>query len=566
MRPVIASTFLLMFVAACATVPATGPAAHAPEIVIAPDAEAGYWRATYELTAPASELRFERTPFRTGVFEAVTEGYTITREGDTDVLRTSGAPAQRIVVRFPEYTRELESEYDFFQKFSDGSVAIYSGHLVAAAGTAGEPIRHFRFVPPPGQHVVAGGAVVNGPAAWTDHEGQGAYIYIGSIVPIETPALVSIIDPGLPSWLWDETRKGLPRLFDLYAERLGVSPLERPLILFNSVDRGGSGYSYGGGTLPGQIQLTIDGAAWKERSDDALLQLLHFLAHESAHLWNGRVILYDGTDDSWMHEGSADALAERALRELGYADRDAYAGAQSEALNACRRGLGSFPLRDAAKRNAFQLYYNCGNALSLYTERAIANHDLFAFWKSLIARVHASGRTTYGPDDYYAAMSSAGASAEDIARLQHFVGDAASADALADMLRAKGLTLTESTPSTPFGQSLARDALLRLLAEHCTGPYGFMSVTSGLALDKKNACGPIPPGAVVTAIGTHDVLHDGAATWNELHDRCASPLPVRLEVTSDGTTRTVEVPCGKPAAAPLPYLRIDWGGNETPPD
>lgn len=556
MRLLIASLLLVSFVSACAT---DHQRVAAPMIVVTRDAEAGYWRATYELTEPASELRFERTPFRTGVFEVLTEGFTIVREGDTDIVRASGAPAQHIVVRFPEHTKELEKEYDFFQKFSDGSVAIYTGHLLVRTSKDADLIRNFHFVPPRGQHVVAGGKVANGPTEWIDREGEGAYIYIGSIAPTETAGLVSIIDPGLPSWLRDDTHKALPRLFDFYTERLGASPLERPLILFNSVDRGASGYSYKGGTLPGQIQLTVDGAAWKERSDDALLQLLHFLAHESAHLWNGRVILYDGTEDSWMHEGSADAMAERALRELGYADRDAYLGAQAEALNICRSGLGSFPLRDAAKRNAFQLYYACGNALSLYTERAVASRDLFAFWKSLIARVRTSGRTKYDASDYYATMSAAGASAEDVAALQHFVSGTASAAALADLLRAKGVQLTETTPSAPFSQSLGRDALFRLLGEHCKGSYGFMSVDGGLALNKSNACGPIPPGAIVTAIGTHDVVRDGAATWNELHERCGTDLPIRLEVTIDGAAKSVEVPCHKPAAAPLPYLRIDTG-------
>lgn len=550
MRLVIASCLVLLFVCACATTPAA-----APRIIVAPDAQAGYWRATYELTELASELRFERTPFRTGVFEVLTDGFALTREGDTDVLRTSGAAARRIVVRFPEYTRELEKEYDLFQKFTDGSVAIYTGLLAARAGTSGEPIRRFRFEPPAGQHVVAGGAVVNGPAEWVDREGEGAYIYIGSIVPVETRELVSIIDPGLPPWLWEESRKALPRLFDFYATRFGVSPAERPLVLFNSVDRGAAGYSYGGGALPGQIQLTVDGAAWKERSDDALVPLLHFLAHESAHHWNGRIIHYDGEADAWMHEGSADALAERALRELGYLDRAAYTNAQTEALNECRRGLGTFPLRDAAKRNAFQLYYTCGNSLALFTERAIASHDLFAFWKSMIERARASGKASFDTSDYYAAMSAAGASANDVAALQHFTADGATAGALADLLRAKGVTLTETKPSIAWGRSIARDAMLHLLTEHCKGPYGFMMADRGFALTKTNSCGPVPAGVTVTAIGNHDVLADGAATWNELHERCGSDAPVRLAV--DGVAQPVEVPCGRVVGDGLGYLAMD---------
>lgn len=557
MRLSIASLLVLGVLSACATAPRV-PSPAAPRIVVERDSERGYWRATYELTEPVGELRFERnTPFRKDVFEVLTDGFAIERDGETEVLRTTEAPAQRIVVRFPEYTRELEKEYDFFQKFTDGSVAIYTGHLVAQAGNAADPIRRFRFVPPAGEHVVAGGTVAKGPAEWVDGEGEGAYIYIGSIVPIETRELVSIVDPGLPQWLWEETRTALPRLFDFYANRLGTSQRERPLVMFNSVDRGASGYSYGGGTLPGQIQLTVDGSAWTERSDEALLQLLHFLAHETAHLWNGRVIRYDGSEDAWMHEGSAEAMTERALRELAYLDDAKYSAAQSEAFNECRRKLGSFPLRDAAKRNAFPLYYTCGNALSLFTENTIASRDLFDFWKTLIARVRASGRTTFDASDYYAAMTASGASEDDVAQVQKFVAESATADALADLLRRKGLRLTEAPPSRSWGQSVSRDALLRLLTEQCTSSYGFTTVEAGFAMTKTNSCGPLPGGGTVRAIGGHDVLSDGAAAWNELHERCGSSLPVRVDVAMEGAVNAIEVQCRNAVAGLPTYLRIE---------
>ncbi len=565
MRPPIASLFALLFcsiVSACATAPVVTPAT-APRIVVEPDERPGFWRATYELADPVRELRFERTPFRTGVFEVLTAGFAIEREGDTEVLRTAGAPASRIAVRFPEYTRELEKEYDFFQKFTDGSVAIYTGHLAVRHGhDAADPacpdctLRRFRFVPPVGRHVVAGGAVVKGTADWSDSDGEGAYIYIGSITPIETGEVVAIVDPGLPSWLWDETKAALPRLFGTYATRFGSSLSERPLVLFNYADSGGSGYSSGGGVLPGQIQLRVDGAAWKERSENAFLHLFRFLAHEAAHLWNGRLVRYDGTEDAWMHEGSADALTDRVVRALGYGGEQGFLDRQSEALNECRRKLAAFPLRDAAKRNEFQLYYSCGNALALFTENAVASRDLFDFWKTLIARVRAAGRTQYDTTDYFAAMAAAGASPDDVERLRQFVAQEATADGLAEMLRAKGVPLAEAPPSEAWGQSIVREALFALLAEHCTGPYGFRAAGSGFSLTNSSSCGPLSGGGIVTAIGGHGVQHDGAAAWREMHERCATALPVRIEIRVDGTVKTVEVPCGKAVGAPIPYLKI----------
>jgi tetratricopeptide (TPR) repeat protein len=564
MRVLVISLLALTLLAGCVHTPAPATVSEATSrIIVERDAQPGFWRATYELSEPATNLRFERTPFRRGVFEVLTEGFTIERDGDTEVLRTSGSPARQVTVRFPEFSEELEKEYDFFQKFTDGSVAIYTGHLAVRVGAdAANPsctscaVRRFRFLPPSGHHVIVGGKVVRGPAEWTDPEEQGAYIYIGGIEPLQTNELVAVVDPGLPRWLWEETRTTLPRLFTLYATRFGITPTERPLVLFNYMDRGGSGYSTGGGILPGQIQLTADGAAWKERSDDALVPLLSFLAHESAHLWNGRIIFSTDSAHAWMHEGSADGLAQRTLRELGILDESAYLAKQAEALNECRRKLGGFPLRDAAKRNEFGLYYSCGNALALLTEQAIDDKDLFGFWKTLIARVRAANRTTFETSDYYAALSASGASAETIAQLRTFVEEAATDEALTTMLRANGVMLTESTPPEAWGQTVSRDALFRLLGELCTGPYGFRTVRNGLSLTSTNQCPPLPAGVTVTAIGNHHVLRNGGATWGVLHERCGTTTPIAVTVTDGTSPTTIEVPCRKPVAAPIQYLTI----------
>lgn len=562
-RPVItllSSLAVLGLLTACATTTIAPPfASQQSQIVVEADPQQGYWRATYELAQPVSELRFERTPFRSGVFEVLTEGFVLVRDGDTEVLRTDGAPVTRVAVRFPEYSRELEKEYDFFQQFTDGSVAIYTGHLAvrpAVAGCEDCAIRRFRFVPPPGRHVVAGGRVVRGAADWSDGDGEGAYVYIGSIAPIESEGLIAIVDPGLPSWLWEEARRALPRIFDEYSARLGVRLAERPLVLFNYTDGGGSGYSSGGGVLPGQIQLRADGAAWKNRSDVALRHLLRFLAHEAAHLWNGRLIRYEGSDDAWMHEGSAEALADRMLRNLGYLDGGGFDRRQTDAFNDCSRRLAGFPLRDAAKRNAFQLYYDCGNSLALFTEQSVASRDLFDFWKALIARVRASGRTAFDTSDYFATMAAAGASDESVERVREFTERSSSPEALAGLLRASGVQVAEAMPSEAFGQSVARDALFRLLGEQCTGPYGFTGVESGFSLTASSTCGALSGGGVVTTIGGHDVLRDGAGTMKVLHERCGSDDPVPVVLVVEGVTRTVAVPCRKAVAAPAPYLAV----------
>lgn len=519
-----------------------------PYVTLEPDGEA--WRATWHLPAPARELRFDReTPFRASLFDVVTPGYAIVRDGDAEVLRTDGPPSAVITVRFPEHTGHLPKDYEFFQKFSDGSVAVYTGHLLAHAN--GALIRTFRLVSPDGVPIVVGGKRSTSPVTWADDAGQGTYAYFGSIEPVVSEHTIAIVDPALPDWLESTTREALPRLFAVYAERLGAELPERPTVLFNSIRSNQSGYSSSGGTLPGVIQLAIEGTGWETESAEGRLQILHFLAHEAAHLWNGQIAHYPETEHSWMHEGSADGLAQRALLEMGLIDAQRFLDYQTEALNQCRRGLGVHPLRTAGARQSFELYYTCGNALATLTE-ASSRGDLFAFWRLLIARAVASGGH-YDLDDYVAAWRESGASADDVTTLRALVESASSAAAIADALAARGVGMAPAaTPPQPYGQSLARAALFHLLGEQCQGSYGFNTSARGLALQAALQCETFKGGVIVTAIGGHSVLREGHRAWDHLHDRCGSAEPVLVRAGD----RDVEVKCSRRVAPRPEYVRV----------
>src|ERR1041384_5675901 len=127
----LAAVLLALLTGRCASVPSSPVSPTLPFISLQEEPDGEHWRATWHLQQPARELRFERegTPFRSSVFEVLSTGFKFARDGDAEVLRTEGAAVSDITVRFPEYTRLLEKDYEFFQKFTDGSVAIYTGHL-----------------------------------------------------------------------------------------------------------------------------------------------------------------------------------------------------------------------------------------------------------------------------------------------------------------------------------------------------------------------------------------------------------------------------------------------------
>lgn len=531
-------------------------------IVIEEESDGTHWSASWVLGEPVRELVFERqsVPFRARLFEVLTPGYRIQKRGDVEVLTTDGVPASTITVRFPEYSEWLEKEYEFFQTFSDGSVAIYTGHLVARPGQESDDcescfIRAFRFVAQPGVSIIVDGERQPSPVDWFDAHGQGRYVYFGALEPVESEEMISVVDPALPDWLESETRRALPRLFEIYTKRLGVALPERPTILFSWDESEQPGTSSGGGTLPGQIQLTVHGTGWRERSDEAMLHLFHFLAHEAVHLWNGQVIHYPDSPDSWMHEGSAEALAERALLDLGLIDEERLLAYQTTALNACLRGIDGKPLREADRNRKFDLYYSCGNVLALVTEASMPAPNLFDFWRALIDRALPAG--TYGAEDYFAVWSELG-TREVWSSARRFVEESADEEGLLDLLERSGIaTEVSADPPESYGQMVAREALFDLLGQHCRGAYGFYGTPEGLKLNEKLDCGAIPGGSVVTHVGGHHVLREGHRVGDRLHQLCGTDVPVELTLgLGSDSTVTVPLQCTTPTAPRPEYVVI----------
>jgi hypothetical protein len=551
----------------CAAAPHAPPAETAPAadlVVVERDTTGDAWLATWHLAEPTRELRFERPAggFRGAVFEVLTPGFALERDGDIEVLRTSGDAAAEVRVRFPEYDRQLTREYEFFRRFTDGGVAIYTGHLVARpVGDAAERpfVRRLRFVPPAGAAVIVGGQRHDGAVEWTDAGGRGTYVYLGSATPVVSDDVISIIDPGLPAWLERRTRDALPQLFALYGGRLQAEPDARPVVLFDYTPGEAVGYSNGGGTLPGLIQLGVEGGTWQTESRAALRQLLHFLAHEAAHVWNGEIAHYPGNEDAWLHEGSADALAERALLKLGVIDDDAFLDYQSAALNDCRAGLAVTPLRTSVQQGRPRMAYTCGNMIALLTESALRAHgaDLFEFWRALIARALSQGGV-YRAEDYVAVWRTLGAADTDIAALQALVDGDTDIELLPRALRATGVRVEPADPLPSHGLALARDAMARLMPADCGGRIGYRTTPTGFIIDRDVVCNNLIPGSRVVAFGGHDVLQAGHLAFDHVREACSGAGRARVTLHTDDSAaaRDVDVACTAQLPARPEYLRI----------
>lgn len=359
-----------------------------PHVTVEPLAS-GDWRATWHAQAPVEALRFVRAAgyLREREWRVLTPGYAFGRDGDaqTLVLAPGAAAADTIVVEFPRNTDTLERDYELFNTFTDGSVALFAGHFaVKVNGDA--TIDRVRVTAPPGQHAI----------------GQD-YVYVGTLKPVIHEHMITILDPGLPRWLARTLLDYTPRVLEVYADRTGHALPGKPLVLF-SYDPSAHRRDVNGSRIGGQLQLRALGDGWVEDDPYAVRAALHLIAHEAAHLWNGYVSDAAANTAPWMHEGAADAFADAALVELGIVDERQLDAIRTDSLNDCLAGR--------------RTHYTCGRMAAWWTERATG--DLFAFWGALLERARANG-DGYDADDYFAVLAERGATPGSVEALRDFV-------------------------------------------------------------------------------------------------------------------------------------------------
>src|ERR1019366_1336097 len=115
------------------------------------------------------------------------------------------------------------------------------------------------------------------------------------------------------------------------------------------------------------------------------------VAHEAAHFWNAEQYPHAGdAAAAWLHEGTADAMALRALHALGALDDAAYRDRLSLAASQCALWLTTGDGLDAAVRPGHaRAFYECGSTFDLVAEAACTRKDpeadLFRFWRAVFA-------------------------------------------------------------------------------------------------------------------------------------------------------------------------------------
>ncbi len=276
------------------------------------------WIATYRFPRAIERFVFDRpaSHFRESSWEVIQGDYRIRSDGEDEVLERSpeGEASAVITVRFPIDTGILEKDYEFFRRFTDGGLLMYTGHLYGKAYPVGGvpsdelSVQRLALEPRHGESLLIDGDSHRDRIIWLDERGEGTYAYFGNLQPLKSGVMTAVLDPGLPEWLRRRFKTLLPQLFAYYGTRTGTQLRIHPVVFFSFEEADISGTDWSGGVLPGMIQLDAKGRGWIRASPSALASVFQFLAHEAAHLWNGEMYAYSGDDDAWMHEGGGRRL------------------------------------------------------------------------------------------------------------------------------------------------------------------------------------------------------------------------------------------------------------------
>jgi hypothetical protein len=376
----------------------------APSVSLS-EVTAGQWQVVIRSPRPTAALRFDRNPDDSRARRwQVERGFELVHEGGVDFLRRKDHGAfQSVSLTVPARYVPLPKEYAPFSPYSDGGTLIYSGQFHVREATSGSPSADrwsFTVTPPPGAHLVVEGGLQESGFTFTD-VGDGTNIYVGKTQPLASSHFVAVIDGGLSAEVIAALYRLLPPMMDFFTGRLGQLP-SKPM-LFASLDPDppkGSGLSMQGGGLPSQFFVHFYGEKWAQAATEELLDVLPWMfAHEAGHLFQ----FLDSTaggypkEQSWIHEGGAEAFAALTVVEFGGLSREHVEKRIEGAITECAAGLealGGKPLNSSAEARAFGNYYRCGLVMQLAidaeTQRASGGaRDLFDVWARFLSRVRA---------------------------------------------------------------------------------------------------------------------------------------------------------------------------------
>ena len=342
------------------------------------------WLLEYELDSPARWLAFQRAPdtSRIGRWRPLDPAFEIADEaGQERLRRRDGDAFDPVRLELTPTYVPLPADYAPFSPFSDGGMLFHCGRLFACAADCGSAPGRWPIEVrvPPGQLIVRDGRTRRGRDQWVDTD-SGRQIYVGTRAPVDTGALLSLVDEALPDRLRTALAVELPRLMEAFAARLGALE-HRPVLYASWAAMPDGRHGRQGGVLPDQVFMHWYGAAALEGIDDE--EVLAFFAHEIAHLYQGA--RFPDSEHAWIHEGAADWMSAAVRVAGGTMSAEALERETDRLQAVCARHITEAGGFAAARQREFGLNYACGQVIAARLDAAIraAGHagGLFHGWR-----------------------------------------------------------------------------------------------------------------------------------------------------------------------------------------
>lgn len=516
----------------------------AMEITITPVSQDA-WRLRYNITTATHKLHFSRPgDFRRDTWKPE-QGFVWE---DQVLVREDGKAFDSVMLDMDVDTRKRQADYQVFRQFSDGSLAMYTGHLFAYPDGADSPaVTTLTFV---GDHWLVPGSKDTEDVAITVDEFSGMYAYQGEIQPFTSPFATLLLDPAMPAWSVDQLQTVAPQLLQHYATVFGAELPTTPLILF-TFDQASDGTSSEGGTLSSHVQMGLIGKGWLQKSDGLRDRLNYLIAHEFVHLWNGG--LYHHSQEvgtAWLHEGSAEFWAWKALRNLNLISEQTYVDTFSALMGKCLRATQEKSMHAAMAEN-YGLSYPCGAALHLNVDLNLADKaDLH--WRQIF---QATKNGRYDVVDWF---SKANQLSSDRVGYEAYITlhmRSGLDSRLQQRLTQGGATVGYAATTDSTYQSQLRIELLKdLLGRDCGGGYSIYSESDHFVLAGLPQCQSLKNDEriVVTHVAGAALFGEIDKAWDNINRNCASG-----ETFTIGSNKSeMQWPCSEPFQKPEPPLVI----------
>lgn len=341
------------------------------------------WRARYCLERPVEAVKFERPvdDLRETHWKATDKEFSLHAEDGTAVLtRTDGEPFECGQVLARTWTHRPEKNYYAFSRFSDGGMSVYTGYFTGSALVDGKweslalsanylGLAHEKVITRDPDHLVE------------------QFVYFGKQNVLESGNIRAVIDPAMPEEARQNILDTIPAVNKILAEEFAFRSSSPYLIFMATELESHSGFSSKGGALPNQVLFTLKGTQVDEYLSRNPKVFAKSAAHEIVHLWQLDRWQSLGSDEPWVHEGGADALAYEILRRAGIYDGNEYLSAWQEVEESCVAHLREVSIHSGPESGNFDVAYQCGALLNRLIGEALNPDDpgagIIRLWRTM---------------------------------------------------------------------------------------------------------------------------------------------------------------------------------------